>query len=150
MTPEKLNLRDVQLPPAPSWWPPAPGWWLLAGAVLLVLTLVLLWVWRSQRQRQRWRQQFESELQAATNEAERLAVMSGLLRRAARRHHPGADLLQGEAWLQLLDGTGKQFSQGPGRVLLDGMYQPHARLGSTQQLQVLVQQRFVQLMAGRK
>ena len=31
MAPDTLVLRDVHVPPAPSWWPPAPGWWLLAG-----------------------------------------------------------------------------------------------------------------------
>ena len=25
------QLRDIHLPPAPSWWPPAPGWWVLAA-----------------------------------------------------------------------------------------------------------------------
>ena len=33
-----LPLRDVQLPPAPSWWPPAPGY-LMIGAV------VVLFIW---------------------------------------------------------------------------------------------------------
>ena len=28
------DLRDIHLPPAPSWWPPAPGWWLLAFVLL--------------------------------------------------------------------------------------------------------------------
>ena len=34
----QLQLRDIHLPPEPSWWPPAPGWWLLA--LLLVIYLV--------------------------------------------------------------------------------------------------------------
>ena len=32
-----LPLRDVQLPPAPSWWPPAPGYLMIGGVVLLLL-----------------------------------------------------------------------------------------------------------------
>jgi len=36
-----LPLRDVQLPPAPSWWPPAPGY-LMIGAALATFYVVLL------------------------------------------------------------------------------------------------------------
>ena len=36
---------------------------------------------------------------------------------------PGADRLEGEAWLRFLDGEqGRAFSEGPGRLLLDGGY----------------------------
>ena len=31
------DLRDIHLPPTPSWWPPAPGWWLLAIVVLIAI-----------------------------------------------------------------------------------------------------------------
>ena len=44
MNPE-LQLRDIHLPPEPSWWPPAPGWWLLAAilvAAIVVLTPLIL------------------------------------------------------------------------------------------------------------
>ncbi|MEJ2090486.1 MAG: DUF4381 domain-containing protein, partial [Gammaproteobacteria bacterium] len=31
MQPDLLQqLKDIHLPPDPTWWPPAPGWWLLA------------------------------------------------------------------------------------------------------------------------
>ena len=43
MAPDTLVLRDVHVPPAPSWWPPAPGWWLLAGVVVLVLLGIVAW-----------------------------------------------------------------------------------------------------------
>ena len=36
-------LRDIHLPPDPSWWPPAPGWWMLAG-LLLLLALLAAWL----------------------------------------------------------------------------------------------------------
>lgn len=36
------QLRDVHLPPDPSWWPPAFGWWLFA----LLLLLAVIWACR--------------------------------------------------------------------------------------------------------
>ncbi|HMM75831.1 MAG TPA: DUF4381 family protein [Gammaproteobacteria bacterium] len=39
--PAQLPLRDIHLPPPPSWWPPAPGWWLL-GLLLVGLPAALL------------------------------------------------------------------------------------------------------------
>jgi Tfp pilus assembly protein PilO len=38
---DTLELRDIHLPDAVSWWPPAPGWWVLL--VLLVIILLLSW-----------------------------------------------------------------------------------------------------------
>ena len=32
-------LRDIHLPPDPSWWPPAPGWWMLAALVVTIATI---------------------------------------------------------------------------------------------------------------
>jgi hypothetical protein len=54
-----LPLRDVQLPPAPSWWPPAPGYLMVGGAVLLVLLVIAVLWWRRRRRRQRWLQLFD-------------------------------------------------------------------------------------------
>ena len=34
------QLRDVHLPPDPSWWPPAPGWWILAAVIAVIILLV--------------------------------------------------------------------------------------------------------------
>lgn len=39
----QLELKDIHLPDAVSWWPPAIGWWLaLITLVLIVLALVLM------------------------------------------------------------------------------------------------------------
>ena len=109
MAPDTLVLRDVHVPPAPSWWPPAPGWWLLAGVVVLVLLGIVAWRWHRRRRLQRWQRWFDAVPQGRAP-AEQVAAASDLLRRAARRVSPGADRLEGEAWLRFLDGE-----QGRGR-----------------------------------
>jgi hypothetical protein len=40
----RAQLRDIHLPPDPSWWPPAPGWWMLAAlaAVMLLAGVVAM------------------------------------------------------------------------------------------------------------
>lgn len=148
--PKDLPLRDVQLPPPPGWWPPAPGWWLLF--VLGVGLLYVLWRWlRRCRQRRAWARLFDQEFAASTANAQALTVLSGLLRRAARRVDPRADSLRGEEWLRLLDGrNGNAFSHGPGRVLLDGSFQRDPNVADLDALSRLVRQRFLELMAGRR
>ncbi len=102
------QLRDIHLPPAPSWWPPAPGWWLLA-ALLLLLLLAALWVWRRQRATQRKRQRVLAEVDriaaryAQDGDAAALAgALHQLLRRVARRQHAPATQQRGAAWQQTL------------------------------------------------
>src|SRR3546814_5021776 len=60
---------------------------------------------------------FDERLHAANTPVERVAAMSELLRRAARRRDPAADRLQGDAWLAFLDGdrasdVARPFSEG--------------------------------------
>ncbi|MEQ7868952.1 DUF4381 domain-containing protein [Xanthomonas sp. WHRI 8393] len=153
MSPQSLPLRDVHLPPSPSWWPLAPGWWLVIAAVVLVLGSAWWW-WRRRRQQQRrWLAAFDAELQRATTPAQRLAALSVLLRRAARSVDAQADRLQGEAWLQFLDGHKSKtqaFSQGPGRALLDGGFQRTPAVTDLDAVQALARQRFLSLMRGRR
>jgi hypothetical protein len=59
--------------------------------------------------------------------------------------------LQGEAWLRLLDGDKRRdFSEGVGRVLLDGGFQRDPQVERITQVETLARQRFVELMAGRR
>lgn len=150
MDPSQLVLRDVHLPASPSWWPPAPGWWCVAAAVLLVVAgLLAVRMWRARRVR-RWQHWFDQQSRQPTPAAE-VAAISALLRRAARRRDRGADRLQGEAWLQWLDGTrGAQFSQGDGRLLLDGGFRRDVDAAHVQRLRAIAAPRFLELMAGKQ
>src|SRR5690606_36034616 len=114
-----LPLRGVHEPLAPPWWPPAPGWWVLAAVVLLLVAGWALWPWRKARRRRLAGCLFEGTVAAAASPAEPVAAISALLRRAARRIEPGADTLEGEAWLGVLDRGLPQggFAQGPGALL---------------------------------
>lgn len=150
MSPAELPLRDVHLPPPPGWWPPAAGWWWVGLAVLAGLAVVGVLAYRRHQRRRRWVQLFEADT-AAHDNAARVAAISVLLRRAARRLDPAADTLQGEAWLRWLDGRkGTDFSQGAGRVLLDGGFRPRIEDAELAALAPLAQRRFLQLMAGRR
>jgi hypothetical protein len=132
------DLRDIHLPPAPSWWPPAPGWWLLA-LVLLVAIAFGVWMLLRQWRERRWRQRVAAELDriaamhAAQPDAVRLAAdVSQLLRRASLLIEPNAAALQGDAWLAFLDRKFDDASDKPrdaarfrtdtGRVLIDAQY----------------------------
>lgn len=119
-------LRDIHLPPAPSWWPPAPGWWVLGGCGLILLIWFGTRLLRCERQRRRVRtvlREFDRST-TATDPAIALAAASALLRRAARMHDPAALQFEGDAWLAYLDGAdaAKPFSHGDGRVLIDGVF----------------------------
>ncbi|HWS27736.1 MAG TPA: DUF4381 domain-containing protein [Xanthomonadales bacterium] len=127
MNPE-LQLRDIHLPPEPSWWPPAPGWWLLAMVLCLLawhLTRLGLRHWRARQRRLALVAEFDSVL-TLSGSAVQLAAISQLLRRAARSSDPAAASLVGSAWLEFLDRSADSdsapFSQGPGKLLLDGPY----------------------------
>ncbi len=101
-------LRDIHLPPAPSWWPPAPGWWLLAALLVALLFIALAW-WRGQlrarRQRQRVLAEVDHLLRQHAGDHDQAALASGLhqlLRRAARQHVVQAGWQRGGAWRETL------------------------------------------------
>lgn len=150
MQAQELVLRDVHVPPTPSLWPPAPGWWLVVGAVALVLAV--LW-WVGQRRRRRmlvWRKLFDDACGDAAPAAQ-VAAISELLRRASRRVDKQADRLQSEDWLRLLDGQKqKAFSEGVGRLLLEGGYRREVPADEFAAVKALARTRFLELMAGRK
>jgi len=144
-----LVLRDVHVPAAPSLWPPAPGWWVVIALVLLAAAVGVAWQWRRRRRRQRALRLFD---QACAHEqpAAQVAALSELLRRAARGVDPGADRLQGEAWLRFLDGRQGGFDGEEGRLLLEGGYQRQVDAQVLARLRPLVRRRYLELMERRR
>lgn len=107
-TPDGPVLRDIHLPPSPSWWPPAPGWWLLAALVLLLAGGGLVW-WQRARRRRRAQARILAEVDAlaaqhaAHADAQALAAgLHQLLRRVARRQDPQAARQRGDGWRDIL------------------------------------------------
>lgn len=123
----QLPLRDIHLPPEPSWWPPAPGWWLLGALLLLLLAWTArrgLRVWRARQRRRALRLEFETAERIADPRA-RLAAFSALLRRAARRRDPLAATLQGADWASFLQRSAEPFgglTPADRDLLADGLY----------------------------
>lgn len=140
---DTLQLRDIHLPDAISWWPPAPGWW---GLLLLVILIVLLLrTYWEMKQRRAARVNALKSLEQLTetfaqdqNQHNLVSALSVLLRRICLSYYPRKQVaaLNGEAWLSFLDThlggekihSGKDkdlepFSKGPGRSLITAPYQ---------------------------
>ncbi len=151
MSTATLVLRDVHQPPAPPWWPPAPGWWALAFVLILIATAIAWWTRRRRRRRAQVLALFDGAMTSADSAAARIAAMSELLRRAARQRDSAADRLQGDAWLAFLDAgePGAPFSEGVGRLLLDGPYRRDADPAQALQLEALVRRRYCKWMGVR-
>lgn len=143
-----LPLRDVHLPPAPGLWPPAPGWWLLAAGLLVLLAVPLWLQWRRRRRQRAWLRQFDADLQAAGDGPARLAALVILLRRAAREQRPGSEMLQGDAWLQMVDPKG-ELAPVQRTLLHEGAYQPRIDPGQLVALERWAARRYLGLLQER-
>ena len=145
-----LQLQDVHEGVAPAWWPLAPGWWLVLAAIVVVVALL---VWRAARGRRRQvalLRLFDAAVDRAGNPSQQVAVMSELLRRAARRKDAGADMLEGEDWLRFLDDGLPQamFGTGAGRLLLDGGFRNDVAAEQADALRAVARQRYLGWMRG--
>lgn len=141
-----LLLRDVQLPPPPSWWPLAPGWWLLTAGAVLALSVAIWLRRRAIRRRREVAALFDAALAQQATPPARIAIASEMLRRAARATRPDADRLEGEAWLRFLDARGHGFSNGPGRPLLDGAFRRTVDPAEADAVVAAARARFIELM----
>lgn len=144
-----LPLRDVQLPPSPSWWPPAPGWWLLFAALLIVLSIAVALQWRRRRRRQHWLRLFDQTLAETGNAAAELAAIASLLRRAARRAQPGSEALHADAWWQRLDPQDTLTAEQR-NLLADGAYRPQVDAGEVAVLRRWARARYLVLLQERR
>lgn len=131
-TTPQLQLKDIHLPDAVSWWPPATGYWLL----LLLMTIIVLLVFflRRLKSKQRLRKEALAELNRIKaqykqdlDDKKLVTDIATLLRRAAISSYPRTDCasLTGPDWLNWLDSTFKSeqgFSKGPGHLLTEFNY----------------------------
>lgn len=130
--PELLaRLEDVTTPEAVSYIPQTSVWYVLAAVLLLILSATS-WRLAAKYRASRYRREalavlMEIERQSATNSHSE-AQVAALLRRTALSAYPRASVasLHGETWLVFLDHCygGKDFSDGPGRVIADAPYLP--------------------------
>ena len=136
MNEQTLNLRDIHLPEAISWWPIAPGWWLLLISILLVTGIIL--IARKMYKNKQLKRDIHTELdiikqqfQVTENRAQLAQSLSILLRRASISFYPSKNIagLTGNDWLAYLDNTNakkdeKKFQSTTGQILLSAPYLP--------------------------
>lgn len=130
--PELLtHLEDITTPEPLSYIPQTTAWYLLA-AVLLLILVAALWRLAARYRVNRYRREalaalMEIERQSATDSHSETQV-AAVLRRTALSIYPRASVasLHGRTWLKFLDQSygGKDFSDGPGRVIANAAYQP--------------------------
>ncbi|HEL4266793.1 MULTISPECIES: DUF4381 family protein [Stenotrophomonas] len=144
-----LPLRDVQVPPAPSWWPPAPGYLMIGGVVLLLLVVAVFFWWQRRRRRQRWLQLFDQELASTADAAAELAAIAGLLRRAARQAQPGSESLRDDAWWQRVDPQGT-LPEARRSLLAEGAYRPRVDVNEVAAVRRWARERYLAMLLERR
>ncbi len=142
-----LQLHDIHLPAAASWWPPAPGWWILTAISLLLLTWIVyrLGKWMKAAL---WRKKLLSEFNQyharidAMDDTTLATEISRHLRQLALTLYPASEVasLTGTDWLEFLESHSKQkgFFEIPGRYLVEAPYKAAAnQLSIAQKKQLL-------------
>ena len=122
--PDFDDMHDIVMSEPVSWWPLASGWYVL----ILVLTMAIIWLgvkfWNQWKANQ-YRRDALRELKSISP-----ADLPALVKRVSLCIYPREQVatLSGEAWLEFLDQSGntQDFTQGPGRHLLELSYNPNA------------------------
>ncbi len=143
---ELLNrLQPPALPVEPGHWPPAVAWWVLLSLLILLCGTWL--AWRVYRYRYQFFHQASLSLDAINqayrqhNDANLLLLqLAGWLRQVALATYsdPKIKTIHGEAWLAFLeqDLPAADFSQGPGKVFGESLYQAGIQFDSQAVLQL--------------
>jgi len=134
---QQLDLRDIHLPEAISWWPIAPGWWIIFAGIILIITAIF--IARRIYLKKQLARDIHSELdnikrqyKQTENKSQLAKSLSTLLRRANISYYPKTDSagLIGSEWLAYLDSTmtasstEKKFQSDIGKALLSAPYCP--------------------------
>lgn len=127
---DDLPLRDIHLTPSIFWWPLAMGWWL--SFILIVVCIFLsFFIFRKWKKSSLKKEAvlalnlIEQQFQQNKDIAWCVREISSFLRRCTISKQALAASLTGPAWLHFLDEqtSSKDFSEGAGRILLNGPYQ---------------------------
>ena len=134
---QQLDLRDIHLPEAISWWPIAPGWLIIFAGTILIITAIFI-ARKIYLKRQLGRDihteldDIKQQYKQTENKSQLAKSLSILLRRANISYYPKTDSagLIGSEWLTYLDSTmtasstEKKFQSDIGKVLLSAPYLP--------------------------
>jgi len=131
-----LDLRDIHLPDAISWWPIAPGWWFVLASLILIP--IAFFIIKNMYARKQLKRDVRSELdiikqqfQSMQNKSQLAKSLSILLRRASMSYYPKTNIagLTGNDWLSYLDDTNNtsskdKFQSDIGNILISAPYLP--------------------------
>ena len=112
MDKQALDLKDIHLPEAISWWPLASGWWLLLTCLVL-LAVIVFFIKKTHQRKQLNREinieikKIKTQFRHTKNKYELAQSLSILLRRSSISFYSEKNVagLTGERWLTFLDDT---------------------------------------------
>lgn len=122
------QLKDIHLPPEPSFWPPAIGWWIVLALLILILITVFV-IWKKYERRAPRREalqlldRIDNNYLSDKDIVAYVSEINKLIRRVAMqafsRHECAGK--SGEQWLEFLQQHSKLegFTQGIGRCLIE-------------------------------